>query len=113
MELPEIQMLVKPSVLHKTCGPRCGRRLNAKLPAADRYGYGPRLTALIGELSGPQRDSRSAVQEFGASVLGVPISQGAIQRCVERTADAITPYDEAIAAKARTAKVNDIDETAW
>jgi transposase len=113
IELPEIQMVVKPLVLHKTCCPRCGRRLTAELPAADHYGYGPRLTALIGELSGPQRDSRSAVQEFCASVLGVPISQGAIQRCVERAAEAIEPYYEAIAKQARAAPVNHVDETAW
>jgi transposase len=113
LELPEIQMVVKHFVLHETCCPRCGRHLKAELPAADRSGYGPRLTALIGELSGPQRDSRSAVQEFCASVLGVPISQGAIQRCVERVSEAITPYYEAIAKQARAAPVNHVDETAW
>ncbi|HXH08199.1 MAG TPA: IS66 family transposase [Alphaproteobacteria bacterium] len=113
IELPAIQMVVKHLVLHKTCCPRCGRRLKAELPAADRYGYGPRLTALIGELSGPPRDSRSAVQECCASALGVPISQGAIQRCVERAAEAIEPYSEAIAKQARAAPVNHVEETAW
>ena len=73
--------------------PRCQREY--------RYGYGPRLTALIGELSGPQRDSRSAVQEFCTSVLGVPISRGAIQHAVDRVSEAITPHYEAIAEKAR------------
>jgi transposase len=64
IELPEIQMAVTHVILHKAHCPRCGRRLKAELPAVHRYGYGPRLTALIGELSGSQRDSRSAVQEF-------------------------------------------------
>jgi transposase len=113
IELPEIQMVVKHMVLHVPHCPRCGRLLKASLPEAVRYGYGPRLTALIGELSGPQRDSRSAVQEFCTSVLGVPISQGAIQRCVNRVSDAIKPHYEAIAEQARSAKVNYIDETAW
>ena len=113
IELPEIQMAVTHVVLHETRCPRCGRTLKAALPAACRYGYGPRLTALIGELSGPQRDSRRAVQEFCASVLGVPISQGAIQRCVDRVSDAIEPHYEAIAEQARSAKVNYIDESAW
>jgi transposase len=71
------------------------------------------LTALIGELSGGQRDSRTAVQEFCASVLRVPISRGAIQRAVDRVSEAIRPHYEAIATQARTAKVNYIDETAW
>jgi transposase len=113
IELPEIQMAVKHIVLHETRCPRCGRRLKAELPAEYRYGYGPRLTALIGELSGPQRDSRSAVQEFCTSVLGVPMSRGAIQRTVDRVSAAIKPHYEVIAEKARSAPVNYIDETAW
>jgi transposase len=113
IELPEIHMQVTHVVLHEARCPRCGRLLKAPLPEEHRYGYGPRLTALIGELSGSQRDSRSAVQEFCTSVLGVPISRGAIQRVVDRVSEAITPHYEAIAAKARRAPVNFIDETAW
>jgi transposase len=113
IELPAIEMHVKHVVLHEAYCPRCGRLLKAELPVEHRYGYGPRLTALIGELSGPQRDSRSMVQEFCTSVLGVPISRGAIQRAVDRVSDAITPHYEAIAEKARGAQVNYIDETAW
>jgi transposase len=92
---------------------QCGRRIKAPLPEEYRYGYGPRLTALIGELSGGQRDSRSAVQEFCASVLGVPINRGAIQRAVDRVSEAIAPYHEAVAARPRDAPVNYLDETAW
>jgi transposase len=113
VELPEIQMAVTHVVLHETRCPRCGHLLKAELPAQYRYGYGPRLTALIGELSGPQRDSRSMVQEFCTSVLGVPISRGAIQRAVDRVSEAIRPHYEAMAEKARSTKVNYIDETAW
>jgi transposase len=113
IELPEIQMVITHVVLHKMPCPRCGCLLKAELPGEYRYGYGPRLTALIGELSGPQRDSRSAVQEFCTSVLGVPISRGAIQRAVDRVSEAIKPQYEAIAGKARAAKVNYVDETAW
>jgi hypothetical protein len=83
IELPEIQMAVTHVVLHEGHCPGCGRLLKAELPAEYRYRYGPRLTALIGELSGSQRDSRSAVQEFCTSVLEVPISRGAIQRVVD------------------------------
>jgi transposase len=113
IELPAIQMAVTHVVLHETQCPRCGRLLKAERPAEYRYGYGPRFTALIGELSGSQRGSRSAVQEFCTSVLGVPISRGAIQRVVDRVSEAIIPHYEAIAAKARSTKVNYIDETAW
>jgi transposase len=104
IELPEIRMAVKHVILHKAHCPQCGRSLKAELPGAHRYGYGPRLTALIGELSGGQRDSRSAVQEFCASVLGIPISRGAIQHTVDRVSAAITPHYEAIGEKARGAR---------
>ena len=113
IELPAIQMVVRHVVLRETRCPRYGHLLKAVLPAEYRYGYGPRLTALIGELSGPQRSSRGGVQEFCASVLGVPISRGAVQRAVNRVSDAITPHYEAIAEKARAAPVNYIDETTW
>jgi transposase len=113
IELPEIHMQVTHVVLHEACCPQCGRLLKAPLPEVHRYGYGPRLTALIGELSGSQRGSRSAVQEFCTSVLGIPMSRGTIQRAVDRVSEAITPHYEAIAGKARAAKVNYIDETSW
>jgi transposase len=113
IELPEIRMAVTHVVLHEAQCPGCGRLLKAVLPAEYRYGYGPRFTALIGELSGNQRDSRSTVQEFCRSVLGVPMSRGAIQRAVDRVSEAIKPYYEAIAEKARGVPVNYIDETAW
>jgi transposase len=98
---------------HEARCPRCGRLLKAPLPEKYRYGYGPRLTALIGKLWGSQRDSRSMVQEFCTSALGVPISRGAIQRAVDRVSDASQLHFEATAAKAQSATVNSIDETAW
>jgi transposase len=45
--------------------------------------------------------------------LGVTISQGAIQRAVDRVSEALTPHYEAIAEQARRARVNYIDETGW
>jgi hypothetical protein len=40
------------------------------------------------------------------------MSRGAIQRAVDRVSEAIAPYYEVVAAKARDAPVNYIDETA-
>jgi transposase len=113
IELPEIQMCVTHVVLHAANCPRCACIIKADLPVEYRCGYGPRLTALIGELSGPQRGRRSTVQAFCQSVLGVPISRGAIQRAIDRVSEAIKPHYEAIAQKARSTEVNYIDETAW
>jgi transposase len=113
IELPDIQMSVRHFVLYAACCSRCGKVTKAPVPPAASSGYGPRFTALLGELSGSQRSSRSAVQEFCRSVLGVPISQGAIQRAVDRVSEALKPYYEAIAVQARRAPVNYIDETGW
>jgi transposase len=113
IELPAIQMTVRHFVLYEACCSQCGRVMKAPVPPAVPSGYGPRFTALLGELSGSQRSSCSAVQEFCGSVLGVPISQGAIQRAVDRVSDAIQPHYDAIAEKARRAPVNYRDETAW
>jgi transposase len=113
IELPESQMRVTPFVLHEARCPQCGRVTNAQGPPAAAAGHGPRLTALLGELSGSQRDSGSTVQECCQSVWGGPISRGAIQRAVDRVSAAITPPYEAMAKQARRAPVNDHAEPAW
>jgi transposase len=113
IELPEIQMLVRHFVLYEAYCLHCGKVTKAQVPPEAAAGQGPRLTALIGELSGSQRGSRSAVQEFCQSVLGVHLSRGAVQGAVDRVSEAIAPVYEAIAATARRATVNYIDETSW
>jgi transposase len=113
IELPMIEMVIQHFVLHAAPCPQCGRRTKVRVPTAALYGYGPRLTALIGALSGSQRSSRSAVQAFCSSVLGVAISRGAIQRMVERVSDAIGPHYQRIGERARGARVNHVDETTW
>ena len=64
-----------------------------------------------GKLSGAQRSSRRAVKDFCQSVLGLSMSVGAIQKCADRVSHAIVPYYEKIADRARSAKVNHVDET--
>ena len=113
VELPPISMTVTHWVLHQGRCTGCGKLLRARLPKAQQTGYGPRLTALIGELSAMHRLSRRSVQDFCRSVLGVPISLGAIQRLIDRTSLALVPHDAAIARLARKARVGYVDETPW
>jgi transposase len=103
IELPEIQMMVRHFVLHEARRSQCDRVIKAQVPPEAQASYGPRLTALIGELSGSQRDSRSAVQEFCRSVWVVCLSRGAVQRAVDRVSEAIKPHYAAIAEKVRRA----------
>ena len=111
IELPEITMQVAHFLLQEGECAACGATVKASVAEGSMTGYGARLTALVGELSGAQRSSRRAVKDFCQSVLGLSISVGAIQKCVDRVSHAIAPYDQKIADRARSAKVNHVDET--
>jgi transposase len=113
LELPPITVDVQHWVLHQGWCPDCGRWSKAQVPAEHATGYGPRLSALMGELAGLYGNGRRMVQTFCASVLQVPISLGAIQKVLDRVAQAIEPHYTVIAQQARQARVNYIDETPW
>lgn len=113
IELPPIEMEVTHWVLHQGRCLGCGRWHKAQVPAAHVTGYGPRLSALMAELAGTYGNGRRMVQTFCASVLGVPISLGAIQKVLDRVTLAIDPHYTLIATQARQARVNYIDETPW
>ena len=113
IELPPIAMDVTHFVLHQGWCTACGTWNTAQVPSAHASGYGPRFSALLGEIAGIQGTSRRTLQGFCASVLGVPISLGAIQKVLDRVAQAIEPHYSTIAMQARQAPVNYIDETSW
>jgi transposase len=100
-------------VLHEGWCPDCGRWSKAPVPAEHATGYGPRFSALMGEVAGAYGNGRRIVQTLCASVLGVPISLGAIQKVLDRVAHAIAPHYHAIARQVRHAAVTYIDETSW
>jgi transposase len=113
IELPVIRPDVTHWLLHQGRCLACGTLCKASLPAEHASGYGPRLTAYVGEIAGMVGASRSAVQELCASVFGIPLSKGAIQKLVDRVSAAIVPHYDAIGAVARSSLVNYIDETSW
>jgi transposase len=113
VELPPIEMEISHFILQQGACAGCGKVLKARVPQAHQAGYGPRLTALVGELGGMHRTSRRLIQDFCRSVLHLPISLGAVQKLIDRTSQAIVPHYEAIATLARHATVGYIDETPW
>ena len=113
IELPPIEMDIQHFVLHQGTCSGCGRQLKAQLPSERQAGYGPRLTALIGELAGMHRTPRRLIQDFCHSVLRIPMSLGAVQKIIDRVSQAILPHYETIATRARQARVGYIDETPW
>ena len=113
IELPPIAIEVTHFVLHQSWCAHCGNWTQAQVPAEHASGYGPRFRALIGELAGTYGNGRRMVQTFGTSVLQVPISLGAIQKVLDRMAQAIELHYSAIATQARHALASYIDETSW
>jgi transposase len=113
IELPPMAMEITHFLLYQARCVGCGALLKADIPSPHTTGYGPRLTALIAELSGMHRHSRRLVQDFCHSVLHIPLSLGAVQKMIDRASQALVPHYEAIAALARQATVGYIDETPW
>jgi transposase len=113
IERPPIEVEVTHWVVHQGRCVGCGRWHKAPVPEEQVTGDDPRMSALMAELAGTYGHGRRMVQTFCASVLGVPISLGAIQKVVDRVTRAIEPHDTLIATQARHAPVNDIDETPW
>jgi transposase len=113
LELPHIEMEVTHWVLYQGCGLGCGTWSKAPLPPEPATGYGPRCSALIGELAGTYGNGRRMVQTLCASVLRVPLSLGAIQQVLDRVTQASAPHYDAMALHARRAPVNSLDATSW
>ena len=113
VELPEIKLIVEDIVLYQARCKGCGKLVKSEIPQEKRTGYGPRMSAMLVELVGVHGDSRRGVQDFLFSVFGLSVSQGVIQKIINRAQEAILPHYEAIRELARQAPVNYIDETSW
>ena len=113
IELPEIKASVSHIFLYRGRCWACGKTVKAHIPHDLRTGFGPRFCALTAELAAVHGNSRRAVQDFLLSVVGVPVSQGAVQNILDRVSRAIGPHYEAIGEVVRSAPVNHADETSW
>jgi transposase len=110
---PPIEMQVTHFELDQGHWQGGGQRLKAEVPSGSQTGYGPRLSARIGDLSGMQGTSRRLMHDFCQSVLHIPMSLGAVQKVIDRVSEALVPHDALMAELARQAPVGDIDETPW
>jgi transposase len=113
IELPPIAMQVTHFELYQCHCQGCGQLRKAEVPSGSQTGYGPRLSALIGELSGMHGTSRRLIRDFCQSVLHIPMSLGAVQKVIDRVSEALVPHYELMAELARQAPVGYIDETPW
>ncbi len=92
----------------------CGHVSRGKIPAeVMAHGFGSRLTALIGFLSGRCRASKRIIVEMLEDVFGIPISLGSVSKAESEVSSALAgPYASAEAA-VRSAPVKNADETGW
>ena len=86
IELPAMRPEVTHWMLHQGWCLSCGKLCKATVSLDQASGYGPRLTGFVGEMAGIVGASRSAVQALCASVGGIPLSKGAIQKRVAKRA---------------------------
>ena len=113
IELPPIELDVTHFDCYQCRCPGCGKTVKPQLPPEAETGYGPRLSALVVELSGTKAMSRADVQRLCTSVLNLPIATGTIQKIVDRGSAALAPAYQKIADTARREECNYIDETSW
>lgn len=81
IELPPIEPMVIEYRLHQLSCNTCGEMTRAPLPSGvSPSGYGERLSAIVGLLSGPYRQSYRQVCGLMAGVFGVRLSRGSVGR---------------------------------
>lgn len=113
IELPKIEMDIQHFILNQGVCTRCGGTVKSQLPKHNQTGFGPRLSALVTEISVIQGNSRETSRTFCQSVLGFSISTGAIQKIIDRASESFKPVYDRIGNIARKNHVNYIDETSW
>ena len=112
-ELPKVEMEVHQYNLHRCQCRDCGEYTLGELKPENRTGQGPNLTAFIGLCTAAFRLSRRVLQELLLAMTGRSPSVGAIQRCWERTAEAVAPAVEELEKALPFQPSLHLDETGW
>lgn len=97
VELPEVRPLVDEHRLHQLTCPECHMTTRATLPpAVPARGYGPRLAATVGWLSGPYRQSERQTQQALADCFHVDVALGTVNNLRQEVSTAVAdPVTEA------------------
>ena len=120
VELKAIQFDVTDHVPQSGTCSSCGRKVKGDIPEGCQYFYGPRFTSFVASLVSrgvPRRVVEDRLRDKGLFVTShgepVRISQGGIQRMLDRSSAALRDHYDALLGLARIAPVNHIDETGW
>lgn len=114
IEMPPIKPHVTEYQMHAGYCACCKAWTWAELPEEiSQSAFGPRLTCLIGLLSGRYRQSKRLMKDFLSSVLGVEISLGSISKLEAKVSAALEKPVEDAKAYVKKAAVAHLDETGW
>jgi len=114
IELPQVQPRVDEYRLHQLSCPHCGEMTRAQLPAeVPASGYGPRLVATVGLLSGPYRQSERQTQQALCDFYQVEVALGTINALRQEVSQAVAEPVAEAAKFAQAQEVTHADETGW
>jgi hypothetical protein len=114
VELPEVKPLVDEHRLHQLRCPHCGEVTRASLPAeVSESGYGPRLVATVGMLSGPYRQSERQTQQAMEDFYQVEMALGTINKMRQEVSAALAGPVQDASEFAQAQPVANADETGW
>jgi transposase len=113
VELPPLKAYVIEWLRHCVTCPDCNHKTWASTAPIPSSPFGPRLSAVIGLVTGVYHLSRRAAVSLTGDVLGIDISLGAVSAVEERVSEAVKPAVEEAWAKLDEAPVKHTDGTSW
>lgn len=114
VELPKVKPLVDEHRLHQLRCPDCGEVTRAPLPSdVPVSGYGPRLAAVVGLLSGPYRQSERQTQQALCDFFQVEVALGTVNNLRQEVSQAVAEPVAGATVYAQAQEVANADETGW
>ncbi len=114
VELPEVKPLVDEHRLHQLVCPDCGEVTRASLPSGvTESGYGSRLAAMVGLLSGKYRQSERQTQEALEDFFQVEVALGTINNLRQEVSASLAAAVEEATVFAQAQQEANADETGW
>ena len=113
IELPPLKAYVIEWLRHCVTCPHCRHKTWASISQIPTTPFGPRLSAVIGLITGVYHLSRRAAVSLLSDVLGIDISLGAVSAVEERVSDAVKPAVDEVWVKLDEAPVKHTDGTSW
>jgi transposase len=114
VEIPPISPIVIEHRLHQLECSGCGAKTRAELPKeVNKSGYGVRVVAMVGLLSGVYRNSHRMVKSAMEEVFGIEISLATIHKLREEVSAAVAGCVDEAKEYIQNAQVVGADETSF